>query len=178
MDTNPYAASQLPALTEQNELLDQLRWGEASCWRDGRLLVIRSDAKLPAFCLKTTAPVGAEDFVPLMLAINKGLGSQWFTLNAPFSPSLKQQWVRAWIATVASCGLGATLFGIGVGIGLPVIALLGCAGFVAGAVTLTIYSPRLKLAGCVGNDFAWVKGVHPDYLASLPEWPAGDAWRR
>lgn len=178
MDTNPYAASQLPALAEQDALLDQLRRGEASCWRDGRLLVIRSDAKLPALCLRTTAPVSAEDFVPLTLAINKGLGSRWFTLNAPFSPAIKQQWVRGWIITVASCAVGALLFGIGVGVPLPCIALLGCGGFVVGAVMLTIYSPRLKIMHCVGNDFAWIKGVHPYYLATLPEWPAGDAWHQ
>ena len=177
MDSNPYAASQLPALAEQEALLDDLRLGEASCWRDGWLLVIRSNPKLPALCLRTTAPVSAEDFVPLTLAINKGLGRRSFTLNAPFSHAIKEQWVRAWVITVASCAVGALLFGIGVGGPLPGIALLGCGGFVVGAVMLVVYSPRLKIMHCLGDEFAWIKGVHPDYLTTLPEWPAGDAWR-
>ncbi|NLS96441.1 MAG: hypothetical protein GXX96_30255 [Planctomycetaceae bacterium] len=42
-----------------------------------------------------------------------------------------------------------------------------------GVFWLVIFQQPLVKATEITNGLAWVKGVHPDFLASLPDWP----WR-
>ncbi len=74
------------------------------------------------------------------------------------------------------------LAGIGVvmviaGISGDAETLIGLGGLnLLGAITYGLLSARLVSVKKISDRFIWLKGVNPDYLARLPDWP-GDAQR-
>jgi hypothetical protein len=61
-------------------------------------------------------------------------------------------------------------FPVGARYMLSVAIVLFLFGFILSATI-----PGLLSAKRITKDYIWLKGVHPDYLAELPEWPQGDA---
>jgi hypothetical protein len=47
---------------------------------------------------------------------------------------------------------------------------LGCLLFFASAIVGDTL-PRIVSAAYINEDYIWLKGVHPDYLARFPEFP-------
>ncbi len=45
---------------------------------------------------------------------------------------------------------------------------------IAGIIWMAIFQQPPVKAHEITDGLAWIKGVHPDFLASLPEWPWGD----
>jgi hypothetical protein len=40
-----------------------------------------------------------------------------------------------------------------------------------GAAIYGLLAARMVAAKRITDDYVWLKGVHPDYLATLPPWP-------
>jgi hypothetical protein len=44
-----------------------------------------------------------------------------------------------------------------------------------GGLLYGLNASTLVTAQRITNDYIWLRGVHPEFLASLPEWP-GEPW--
>jgi hypothetical protein len=167
-------------------------------WREGKLLVMRKDALLPAMCVQTNQPTSER--LPrqlhwhtpwLYLALLAGLiGIIVYVVVALFvresaniSIGLSRDRIvrRRWMIFAAWMGslLGIVLC-IGGGVtasnhsaGDEAVAALWISGLVLclGSMITGILMARIVTAAKITSRFAWIKGVHPDYLAALPTFP-------
>lgn len=159
----------------------------AAIWRDGRFLVMRKHVTLPDICVKSnqasqgprlkrvmywhhpavfvTVLAGLLVYVILALVLRKS-ATVWVPLTEAW-------WARRRRAIAIACGLvAAGLLSLFLGIGLNFTndlaglgILFGIALLIAGAI-----APRMIAPHKINDDFVWIKGVHPDYLARLPEY--------
>lgn len=171
------------------ENLDGRNSGEG-VWRLGRQLVMRKGAKLPDRCVKTNKP--AERWLkrtlywhhPLLYILAFGPVILYAIIaiivrhKAVVEVGLtrarisRRRWTifAAWLVAFAGIGLCY--------VGIKFVGGADAAFFVIGGFFLTL------LAGVVGAylaavvqpakitaDYVWLKGVHPDYLRVLPEFP-------
>lgn len=162
-------------------------------WRDGKQLVIRKGTKLPARCVKTNEPtdatlkrqlywhnpaiylflflgiIGLLIYVVVAMSVRKsaeiyiGLSPRGFR---------RRRWgiAIAWLSLL----LGSVLFVVGIANTRPNndwwIAILvslfgGLIGLIVGVVISRVVAPAK-----ITDTHVWLKGVHTDYLAALPEW--------
>ena len=168
-------------------------------YRQGNLLVFQKYAPLPNICLKSNQPatrqlkrslswhppavyvgllLGIIPFVIIALIMTKratiyiGLSDEWFAIR-------KQKIARAW---------GISLLSIALGIGMIALAAAsprsaGAFVCITGIVALVFFfvglcygnfGARMVYPARITTDFVYLKGVHPDFLARLPEWPFPD----
>ena len=168
-------------------------------YRKGNLLAFHKYAPLPAICLKSNQPatqqlkrnlawhppavyfgllLGLIPFVILALVLTK---------KATISIGLSDEWVAIRKRKIAR-GWGIVLLSIALGIGMIVLASagprsLGAFACFTGLASLVLffvglcygsYGARLVTPARITEDFVYLKGVHPDFLARLPEWPFPD----
>lgn len=160
-------------------------------WRQGPLLVVRKGADLPARCIKSNEPTdqvwkrtlywhhpaiylailpGVIFYVILALALRKtavlrfGLSPGWLS---------RRRWgiATGWLIALGGIGL---MFSAGAARsdGAQLACVLG------GIVTTLIIGPvwgvlrsRLVVPTRMTDDYVWVKGICPEYLADLREFP-------
>ncbi|MEE2686334.1 MAG: hypothetical protein VYB09_08485 [Planctomycetota bacterium] len=170
-------------------------------YRKGNLLAFHKYAPLPGICLKSNQPatqqlkrnlswhppvvyigllLGLIPFIILALVLSKkatiyiGLTDEWAAIR-------KRKIARGW---------GIMLLSIALGIGILVMGLtnlmprsLGALACFTGIGSLILFFIGLWYASFSANvvpparittDFVYLKGVHPDFLARLPEWPFPD----
>ena len=164
-------------------------------WRDGNQLVMCKDSELPARCVKTNAPTdrtlrrqlywhnpllylmiffpGLCIYVIVALIVRKSAD-----IKIGLSPEgfRSRRWGIAigWLSFL----LGGVLFFIGVANSdsnrnptnnwwIAIIAGLlgGLIGIIVGVVKSGVVSPTK-----ITDSHVWLRGVHPEYLATLPQW--------
>jgi hypothetical protein len=173
------------------EMLDGSSTDQAEIWRDGKLLVMRKGAELPYRCIKTNAPADvwlkrelswAPWWVLALLLMSLPIGLIAYLLagkrariRVGLCERRRAARVRAiWIAwLLALLGIGLMICG---GVfadqqpNLPLVYLFP-AGFLSLLVGLLMGAtlPHVVRAAKITDDYVWLKGAHPDYLAALPE---------
>ena len=160
-------------------------------WRDGNQLVMCKNADLPARCVKTNEPTdrwlrrqlywhpsllyfmilfpGLLFYVIVTLIVRKsadirvGLSPQGFS---------RRRWgiATGWLSFL----IGAVLFIFGLANAQPnnslwVLSIVGLVGGLIGVITGVVLS-RVVSATKITDEHVWLKGVHPEYLATLPNW--------
>jgi hypothetical protein len=167
-------------------------------WRDGALLVVKKGEKFPDRCVKSNQPargrrVRQEAAVgsafPLLLllhfvnpvagflaaafsgertiAFKVGLGDKWHRKRR------RAFWVAGGIiiASLAAFGYGVNFMGGELAIWLIPVGLLTTVG----GLFYGLNASTLVVARRITKDYVWLSGVHPDFLADLPNWP-GELW--
>ena len=161
-------------------------------WRKGGVLVMHKSAQLPDVCVKSGEPsvgrlkrnlqwfhpaiyltllVAILLYAILVAVLSKratiyiGLSEKWFKKRRQ---ALIIGWVSALIGVLLFVGSfvlaaqEAPLWGL--------VMLVGIFVFLA-AIIYGSYAARMVTAQKIDDQYVWLKGVHPDVLAKLPEWP-------
>lgn len=181
---NPYQAPKAPLYVAPTRI--QL---DGDCWRDGAMLVVRAECKLPQRCIKCNAPAAA----PIKHRRYYWHNPAWYLLillnlliyllvavavrkNTRVSAGLCERHVRrrriglgvAWGGVFA--GLGLMFYGAGIEqgwlIGVGVIALLGT---LIGGVAMA----RILVPSHIGPVYTRFKGCGSEFLATLPTYIGG-----
>lgn len=162
------------------------RHPDGNLWRTGNELVMTKDAELPFVCVKTNQPADAllrrklywhPGWIYLLILI-----SLWIYVIVALIirekadiqiPLCREQLVRrrwviagAWLGTLLGLALMFAGFAAGrdTGVLLVVCALLTIlTSAIVGAVLARIVRPSR-----ITKEYVWLKGVHPDFLATLP----------
>jgi hypothetical protein len=165
---------------------------ETGIWRDGNQLVMTADAQLPFVCIKTNQPADVwlprklswcPRWVLLLLFLNPivfvivtALLNKQAKIEVGLCEECRAKRIRTLILVWISALLGLALF-IGSLISLdhpngpaPVFMLCGILILLVSALVGDSL-PRIVQADRITEDFLWLKGVHPDYLARFPEFP-------
>lgn len=169
--------------------------GAFGVWRDGNKLVMNKAATLPYRCVKTNGEAdlllrrklswhhpliflsicaGLLVYVILALVLRKTAD-----IRVPICHEIRQRRLIAIAAgwLVGLCGLGILFGGVALGennpqwqayVGLIFLATLivSVTGIVICARIANIVTPAR-----ITEKYVWLKGVHPDYLEPLPDWP-------
>jgi predicted RNA-binding Zn-ribbon protein involved in translation (DUF1610 family) len=160
-------------------------------WREGNRMVLSKGAQLPFVCVKTNVP--ADDWLRRKLYWHRSwiyllvLISLWLYVIVALivrrkadiqvglcrAQVVRRRWViaGAWLSVVG--GIILCIFGIANS--RPnnsswAFAVLGLVVVLAGALYGAIQS-RIVAAVRITEDYAWIKGVNPEFLASLPPFP-------
>ncbi len=167
--------------------------GGDGAWCDGTLLVMRKNAALPYRCIKSNAPANGwlarttywhHPAVYLLVFLGPVylFIAPFFQHEAKFQIALSQQWFNrrfSWIMASCLLALGgvamffAGYFGISVSKEQVVEAwLMGLSPFpILAAIIMGMSLSQLVTPAKISRDHVWLRGVHRDYLATLPQWP-------
>lgn len=166
----------------------QARRGQG-VWRDGSQLVMCKDADLPARCVKTNEPTDRtlrrrlswhNPFIyililsPLIYIIVALIVQKTANIRVGLSPAgfRSRRWGIAigWLSFL----LGSVVFIVGVANSKPnnnwwMVILAGLFGGLIGMIVGVLKS-RVVTPTRITDSHVWLKGVHADYLATLPQW--------
>jgi hypothetical protein len=194
---NPYAS---PAICEDvvvAQIADEADW-RAGLYCKGKQLVMHKMARLPDRCVKSNEPVSGERlrrklswhhplvylalffgiiglviYVILSLVLQKkatiyvGLSEEWFRKRRR---AMWIGWTTVLLGLAALAGSIVILVnskgGTWAGWGIP----LGIVMFLGGAI-YGLLASRMVAPARITDDYVWLKGVHPEFLADLPPWP-------
>ena len=183
---NPYA----PPLTAPI-VLDAEIVADPGLWRKGNILVMHKGSQLPLRCVKSNQPtdrrlkrslywhhpaiylsilISIWIYIILALILRKsatvyvGLSDEWFARR-------HRAMLIGWLLVLAGVGL----FVAGVATvdrsdAFPWMLVAGPLVFLGGAI-YGLLAARMVAAERVSDEYVWLKGVHPSFLADLPEWP-------
>jgi len=186
LSENPYAPPLTEPVVYEAEIVDS-----QGLWRKGNILVMWKGSQLPARCVKSNQPtdrrlkrslywhhpaiylsilISIWIYIILALVLRKsatiyiGLSDEWFAKR-------HRAMFIGWLLVLA----GITMFVLGVGSvdrshTFPWMLLASPFVFVGGAI-YGLLAARMVAPQRISNDYVWLKGVHPDFLADLPEWP-------
>lgn len=187
-EINPYQAPVVADLVNPEEF-----FGDApGFWRKGRLLVMEKHARFPDRCVKSNVPTsrrltrnlswhhpaiflsilaGLLIYVVLALVLRQtarisiGLSDDWFAKRY-------RAIIVAWIVVLTSFAM------IAIGIAgfeqndfYPLFMTAGIFVFFGGAIYGLIAS-RMVAPARINATHVWLKGVCPEFLDQLPEWPS------
>ena len=186
---NPYAAPQMGAGYQAPNVSQH---AFAGLWRQGNLLVMHKSAPIPDVCWLSNQPSRRRLkrtlhwhqpaiyiillISPLIYIIVALIMQQKATIQLPLS----EEWyarrrTRMLIAWAISLLLGPAMFVGGLLIGdamkeAAVVLVMGgvltsLAGLIYGLVSCRLITPNR-----ITSEYAWVKGVHPEYLNRLEPW--------
>ena len=164
-------------------------------WRDGILLVVKKGAEFPPICVKTNLPTDRQMtqllywhplwyylvllfFTPFIYVLLHNLASHTVDLTFGISPERQQRrWliiVAAWISSLI--GIGCIVVGLRASSNKTTAALAPLFGvlWLMTSVTVGYVFSRVVTAAKINGQFAWIRGVHPDFLAALPDFPSED----
>ena len=161
-------------------------------WRDGTLLVFRKGEVFPDRCVKTNRPArgcrvaqAADWHSPIFyllhfLGVLGHLMAGTANQHVEFEVGLSDEWRRKrrrafWIAggvfvvslATMTCGSMLLMQGAAAGIWPFCLGLLSTVG----GLLYGLNASTLVTAKRISHDYVWLKGVHPDFLAGLSEWP-------
>jgi hypothetical protein len=164
----------------------------AGLWRQDKLLVMHKNAPLPQRCVKSNAPTirtlkrsltwhhpavyiallfNLLVYIILAIVLSKratiyiGLSDEWFARR-------RRAILIGWGLVLASVGLfigGLVMIDRNDAmVGLLIFGsfVLFLVGAIYGLLAARMVSPTR-----ITDEYVWLKGVHRDFLASLPEWP-------
>lgn len=187
-DINPYQSFAAESGPVAAEVAGQ------GLWRQGKLLVIEKTAELPYVCIKSNEPADgrltrkltwhhplisvsilASPIIYIILAailskratIHIGLSDAWFAKR-------RTRIVIAWLLSLG--GFGALVSGIVLMNNIqmqntaPLLMFGGFIAFIVGII-YGLVAGRLVTPDKITDHHVWLKGVHPEFLAGLPEWP-------
>lgn len=159
-------------------------------WRDGKLLVIIKGEEFPDRCVKTNEPAHGRRVLqavswhhpiwylahlasPLayVLAANVVMKGDRFYVGVSDQWHRKRRRAFFWSVAIIIVSLTTSAYGIALlagGTWWPFC--LGVLGTVAGLLCW-LNASTLLVAKRISSDYVWLKGVHPDFLADLPDWP-------
>lgn len=185
---NPYAAPQnvMPPVVAQ-----PVGGPPGGVWRNRNLLVMHRMATLPPRCVKSNEPT--ERWLKrklywhapwIYLAIIPGvlvyaILASILSFRATIHIGLSEKWIwrRRWTMLISwmLVFLGIGLFFVAAnvesqGAAVPVLVISGIVLFL-GSMIFGLIACRLVHVKKMDHHYIWLKGVHPDYLALLPEWP-------
>lgn len=157
-------------------------------WREGKLLVMSKDARLPFICVKTNEPADAWlrrnlywhspwlyllilisvwVYIIVGLIVRKRADIQVGLCRAQI---VRRRWIiaGAWLSVVG----GIVICIAGFANNRPgeygwALGILGLLVFLTGAILGAVLA-RIVVPTRITKDYAWIKGVHPAFLASLP----------
>ncbi len=188
MSENPYEPPQTAALSGvvTAQLID-----DNDMWRLGKLLIVRKNAKFPNRCIKTNVPTTrrlkrklvwhhwAYYLIILLNIIIYVVVALIVQKRATIYVGLSEQQIRKrrWIILTAwlSVFLGFGMIIIGI-LGSPnttwslVVFLTGIAVFFFG-ILFGLFGSRIVVPTRITDDYIWLKGACPEFLAELPVWP-------
>lgn len=163
----------------------------AGLWRDGKVLVMRKDAKLPDRCVKSNEPAECwlrrklywhHPAVYLALLANLiiyAILAICLRKKADIQIGLSKAWYRRRLWAILITWLiffaGGALFIYGLSFldgpnqSLALLAPIGLIGGLVGII-ISLQFVSLVTPAKITNDYLWLKGVHRDFLADLPEW--------
>jgi hypothetical protein len=186
---NPYQTPQAPQPPKQQT--------SGGLWRQGKLLVMHKNAPLPDICLKSNEPAtrrltrklqwhhpaialsilaGLLIYVILALVLTKratiymALTDKWFAIR-------RKRLAIAWGIGLLSVAVGVgslamiTSAPAGRGSGLPCLGFFVALVLFFTALLYGNYAARLVRPACITDQYIYLGGVHPEFLAKLPEWP-------
>jgi uncharacterized membrane protein len=192
---NPFSEEQ-PLISSEGVEVAAAAGSYRGPWRQGNLLVVHRDSKLPPFCVRTNVPAETTMqrtvswFHPLVyialltcllifLLLAKLL-QQRLTLTLPLSKAFVEQRKRQIFVSglLTSCGLLLLVLGLVLAVTgdldqpwpLVTLIVLGLSIFTAGSLWVNRVIAIVS-AQKIDGDFAWIKGVHTGYLERLPVWP-------
>jgi hypothetical protein len=159
-------------------------------WRDGKDLVMHKDVELPDRCVKSNRPTrrrlkrqlnwhsawvylslvlcGLIPYIMIALALRKqatvhiGLSDQWFAKR-------RRAMAVGWL--LACIGIAPIFLALASTDG-PVNGYIILGGLIlplVGAI-YGVLGSRMVKARYITNEHVWMAGVHPDFLAELPDW--------
>ena len=183
---NPYA----PPLTAPI-VLDAEIVADLGLWRKGNILVMHKGSQLPLRCVKSNQPtdrrlkrslywhhpaiylsilISIWIYIILALILRKsatvyvGLCDEWFAKR-------HRAMFIGWFLVLA--GIGLFVAGIATvdrSDAFPWMLVAGPLVFLGGVI-YGLLAARMVAAVRISDDYVWLKGVHPSFLADLPEWP-------
>lgn len=160
-------------------------------WRKGTILVMHKRAPLPARCVKSNEPTKGQlkrtlywhhPAIYLLLLFNLliyVIVALVLRKSAIIHIGLSDEWFRkrhrailiGWLSVLVGIGMifvGAVALDQAPALGW--LIALGPLVFLFGAI-YGLLASRMVVAQRISDDYVWLKGVHPAYLAELPEWP-------
>jgi hypothetical protein len=165
----------------------------AGLWRDGNILVMHKLAPLPDICVLSNEPTVSRISRKLqwhhpMLALTIFIGVPVYiilalimTKRATIQLPLTQDWIArrqrrmifAWVAGLLCLGLIVGGIALAIQMDDPSYLLLmllgivgGLAALIGGQAAVGLVTPKRMT-----DDYIWLKGVHPDFLNRLEQWP-------
>lgn len=152
--------------------------------REGSVLVMAKEAKLPHRCVKCNKPIEGELWtkklsynhpaIYLLLLINiivllvvAALTAKKATVDVPVCEFHRGKIKGAIKLSWALCLGGIAMIICGIGMESGPIGLTGLAGLLAGII-VGIARGRLVYASKIDKDHVWMKGVCSEYLDELP----------
>jgi hypothetical protein len=183
---NPYAPPLTSPIVYEAQIVE-----DVGLWRKGRVLVMRKGVQLPARCVKSNVPaerrlkrslywhhptiylsilISILIYVILALILRKsatiyiGLSDEWFAKR-------HRAMLVGWLLFLASIAM--LVAGIGMqdqSDAFPWLIAASPLVFLFGAI-YGLLGARMVTAVRISDEYVWLKGVHPDFLADLPEWP-------
>jgi hypothetical protein len=185
-DDNPYKPPQVA-----DAIVDAAVAEHYGLWRKGNTLVMHKNVELPNRCVKSNAPatrrlkrslswhhpaiflsilISLLVYIILALILRKtaiiyiGLSDEWFARR-------RRAIVVGWLSALS--GIALTVIGIAsvdrnevLGWLILVGIFLFLFGLIWGLVRARMVSPVR-----ISDQYVWLKGVHPEFLADLPQWP-------
>ncbi len=186
-DLNPYAPPPLVA-----EYVSPAGYfGESDgLWRQGKLLVMLKEARLPPRCVKSNQPTNQflkrnltwhPQWVLLLILINIlicAIVAMIMQKKATIYIGLSPEWIaRRRTCIMIAWGIAALAIVMFVG-GIvlaqeydPAAILIGISPLLLiGAAIYGLVGSRMVAPTKIDDRFVWLKGVCPEFLAKLPEW--------
>lgn len=156
-------------------------------WKQGTVLLVPSGLPFPDVCVKCAGPAEGrrrilelrwhEQWIYLLIlvalivyAVVATILNKKATLNLGYcarcASRRRMHLLIGWMIVLA--GIGGIVLGIALEHGAP--AAIGGLAILAGLIWVIVAAPILKPTRIDDWGNAWVKGVHPDFMAQVPEW--------
>ncbi len=193
-EVNPFAAPLTTDLAVPPAQSQQNHW----VFRKGNLLVMHKEAALPDRCVKSNQPAEGRRLKrklewchsaiyltllllhPFLIFLAYLIVSLIFRKRATIFVGLSEEWFRKRRRRIAlswSLVLGGVALAVASGFLADRYLAAGVAGLFVGIAVILVgafygaISARLVAAKRITADYIWLKGVHPEFLAMLPDWP-------
>lgn len=153
-------------------------------WRDGKSMVFEKGTRLPNRCIKSNEPADrylrrdlswAPPWVYLGLFGGLLLILVFYLVarkTAVAEFGITQEWVKRRRGRIALvwllCLLGFGLVIAGAAVENGVVCLIGVVMFIGALIYAAVAVPFYSVQR-IDERYVWLKGIHPDYLAELPE---------
>jgi hypothetical protein len=187
LEPNPYAAPTLdPAIP-----LSQGNVSNAIFQKNG-VLIVHKNAQLPDRCIKSNEPTQSRlkrklywhhpalyllillhilVYIVVALIVRKS-AVLWIPLEDRFKQARIRNIFIAWL--LFFLGMGSLITGIIVSSSqnpMSGIFFLLCPVLILAGALVGIFGCRVVYPKKIEGDYVWLKGVSPDFLSELPEWP-------
>jgi hypothetical protein len=190
-ETNPFA-SPLHLGTAMPVQAIPVAQPEGGIWRDNGVLVMRKTAVLPNICVKSNTPCEGQRlkrdmywhhpaiFLTILLSIwiyiilalvLRKKATVWIPLSEEWWARRRQAITIGWSLVLLGALIAILCPIVGTAnkidlllLGIPLGVVIGLGGAIYG-----LMAARMVAAKKVDDEFVWIKGIHPAYVASLPD---------